>query len=131
MLKENKLLIEKAKKLSKRKQLSEEAVLGYVGCALLTKSGKTYTGKSLSGACGLGFCGEVGAILEMLKYKESEIKKIVAISNDFKCMPPCGRCREMMFQINRKNLETEIIFNENKTIKLRELLPDRWQELWE
>jgi cytidine deaminase len=127
----NKKLFEKAKNLSKEKQLSEEAVLGYVGSALLSSKGKVYTGISFTGACGLGFCAEIGAILSMLKNNETKIKKIVAISNDFKYMPPCGRCRELMFQINRKNLNTEIILGKKKIVKLKKLLPNRWQELWE
>ena len=127
----NKKLFEKAKGLSKEKRLSDEAILGYVGSALLSGSGKVYTGRSFSGACGLGFCGEVGAILSMLKNGETKIKKIVAVSNDYKCMPPCGRCRELMFQIDRKNLNTEIILGEKRVIRLKKLLPNRWQELWE
>ncbi len=126
----NKELFEKAKKLSKEKQLTEEAVLGYAGVALLTEKNKVHTGVSFTGACGQGFCGEIGAILSMLKTGETKIKKIVVVSNDHKYMPPCGRCREFMFQIDRKNLNTEIIL-ENRTIKLKELLPERWQELWD
>ena len=127
----NKKLFEKAKKLSKEKQLSEESTLGYVGSALLSGEGKVYTGVSLSGACGLSFCGEVGTILSMLKNGETIIKKIVSVSNDYKYMPPCGRCRELMFQIDRKNINTEVILGENRVVKLKKLLPSRWQELWE
>jgi len=130
MSKENFLLINEAAKLSKAKQLSDEATLGFCGSALLSDKGQIYTGVSLSGACGIGFCGEVSAILQMLSKGETKIKKIVAISNDAKCMPPCGRCREMMFQIDRNNLDTEIILGKNKSVKLKTLLPQRWQELW-
>ncbi len=127
----NNELFEQAKALSNEKQLTAEAVLGYVGAALLTETGVVYTGMSFSGACGIGYCGETGAILEMLKNGESKIKKIVAVSNDYKCMPPCGRCREMMYQADRENLNTEIILGNDKVITLKELLPERWQELWE
>jgi cytidine deaminase len=126
----NKELFKKAKKLSKERQLTGEAVSGYVGAALLTEKNKIHTGVRFSGACGLGFCGEIGAILSMLKTGETKIRKIVAVSNDFRYMPPCGRCRELMFQIDRKNLNTEIILKD-KTVKLVKLLPERWQELWE
>lgn len=126
----NKELFERAKLLSKRRRLSDEATLGYCGSALSSSKGKIYTGLSLSAACGIGFCGEVGAIMSMLKDGETRIKKIVAVSNDHKYMPPCGRCRELMFQIDRRNLDAEIILNKKKAVKLRELLPYRWQELW-
>ena len=126
----NQELFEQAKALSKHKQLTEEGNVGYVGSALLTEQGVVHTGVSFSGACGIGYCGETGAILSMLKTGESKIKKIVAVSNDFKCMPPCGRCREMMYQVDRENLNTEIIMGDS-TLTLRELLPERWQQLWE
>ena len=127
----NRELFEKAKRLSKAKQLSWEAKSGEVGSALLSGKGLIYTGVNLNGACGLQFCGEVAAILSMLKNGETKIRKIVAVSNDYKYMPPCGRCRELMFEIDRKNLNTEIILSEKKTVKLKELLPYRWQDLWE
>ena len=123
-------LFEVAKGLSREKVLSEDAVSGYVGAALLTTKGAVHTGVSLSGSCGIGYCGEVGAILSMLQSGESRIARIVAVSNDFKRMPPCGRCREMMYQVDRGNLETVLLL-EGKTMLLRELLPERWQELWE
>jgi len=126
----NKQLFEQAKKLSKQRQITPEGSLGYAATALVTEKNKIYTGISFSGVCGLGFCAEVGAILEMLKNNETKIKKIITVSNDSKLMPPCGRCRELMFQINRKNLNTEIILKD-KIIKLKNLLPERWQELWE
>ena len=126
----NEELFEKAKALSKSRQVTEEAFVGYVGSALLTETGALHTGVSFGGACGIGYCGETGAILSMLKTGETKIKTIVAVSNDYKCMPPCGRCREMMYQVDRANLETEIIL-EDSVVALRELLPERWQELWE
>lgn len=125
----NDVLFQQAKALSQHKQLTDEAILGYVGCALITDSGAVHTGVSFSGACGIGYCGEVGAILSMLKSGETYIKKIVAVSNDFQCMPPCGRCREMMYQVDRRNLNTEILLGD-VTTTLQELLPKRWQELW-
>lgn len=127
----NKELIKKAKSSAHEKQLTEEAVIGEVGSAIVTTKGKVYTGLNLSAACGLGFCGEVSAILSMIKGGESQIKKIVALSSDGKIMPPCGRCRELMFQVNRKNLNAEIILSEKKITRLSKLLPNRWQELWE
>ena len=36
---------------------------------------------------------------------------------------PCGRCREFMYQINNKNLNTKVILDKNKAVKLKELLP--------
>ena len=43
-------------------------------------------------------------------------------------LPPCGRCREFMYQINSDNLEADVIIGENKVIKLKKLLPHTWDK---
>ncbi|MBS3162873.1 hypothetical protein J4467_03025, partial [Candidatus Woesearchaeota archaeon] len=66
--------------------------------------------------------------------KEYVIKKIVATWKDEKgslfIIPPCGSCRQMMRETDPKNLETEVILDKNKVIKLKELLPywDWWKK---
>mgnify|MGYP001611949306 CR=1 FL=1 len=126
----NKKLIKKAQVIAKKKKLSNEAVSGEVGSALLTDMGNIYVGVSIDASCGIGYCGEHNAIGSMLTMGESHIKKIVAVSSDGKIMPSCGRCRELLFEINKKNLDTEVIISEKNSIKLRKLLPNRWQDLW-
>lgn len=128
---EYKSLVEQATKLSVPKKLTDEATAGYVGAALLASNGKVYTGISLTGACGIEFCGEVGAVMSMLEDGETHIKAVAAVSNDHKLMPPCGRCREMMVEVDRKNLQADIILGGNRIVKLVDIFPERWQELWE
>jgi cytidine deaminase len=53
--------------------------------------------------------------------------KIVAVGRNGKILPPCGRCREFMYQINNENLEAEVLVAENKVVKLEELLPYRFE----
>ncbi|MBU1992206.1 MAG: hypothetical protein ABH856_01815 [Patescibacteria group bacterium] len=36
---------------------------------------------------------------------------------------PCGRCREFMRQIDKHNMETEVILGKDRSVKLKELLP--------
>src|SRR3989344_8018772 len=121
-------LIQKAKEITKLNKLSDEAVAGEVGSALITDKGNVYTGVSIHAACGIGFCAEHAAIADMLKHGESRISKIVALDGDGVILSPCGRCREIIFQINHKNTETEVIIGENKLVKIKKLLPERWQE---
>lgn len=128
---EYKSLADEATKLSVPHKLTEEATAGFVGAALLASNGRVYTGVSLTGACGIQFCGEVGAIMSMLKDSVSQIKAIAAVSNDHKLMPPCGRCRELMFEIDRQNLQADMILENGRVVKLADIFPERWQELWE
>jgi cytidine deaminase len=109
---------------------SKECESGSVGAALLTKDGNVYTGVCIDTACSLGFCAEHAAVAEMLKHKESEIIMLVAITDKQKILPPCGRCRELIAQVNRANMKTRVILNQNETITLKELLPHYWLDVW-
>jgi len=97
-----------------------------VGAALLTTKGNLYTGVNIDVACGIGFCAEHSAIAEMLKNRETQIEMIVAV-NEEGILPPCGRCRELMFQINNENIHTKVYLSTEKYMTLDELLPIRWK----
>ncbi len=127
---ENSELIEKAKSVLHWRQVSDECTAADVSAALITDKGSLYLGVSLSAACGIGYCGETAAIAEMLTALETRIARLVAVSGDGKIMPPCGRCRELLYQIDRGNLETEILLEGGKSARLGDLLPERWQDLW-
>jgi len=66
----------------------------------------------------------------MITAGESRIRQIVAVNQYGTVLSPCGRCRELMFQINQGNLRTEVILGEHTTVLLEELLPKRWQDAW-
>ena len=109
---------------------SNECNSGGVGAALLTGNGNVYTGVNIDCACGIGFCAEHSAVAEMLKHKESEIEMLVAVNLKKEIAPPCGRCRELIYQVNRVNAMTKIIINERETVSLKELLPNHWLDIW-
>jgi cytidine deaminase len=98
---------------------------GSVSAALLTEAGSVYTGICLDLACGIGFCAEHSAIAEMLRSRETVIRKIVAVSVDA-ILPPCGRCRELMAQVDRRNLQCEVLLPDGEVRTLAELLPNVW-----
>ncbi len=107
--------------------LSKDLFAGSVGAALRTVDGNIYTGICIDLASGLGFCAEVSAIAEMVKNRETQIAEIVAVS-EYGIIPPCGRCRETMVQIDARNRETRVIVGENEVVTLGELLPRWWME---
>ncbi len=127
---ENNELIENARSILEWRKLSEECTAADVSSALLTGAGHVYRGVSISAACGIGFCGETSAIAQMVSAGETRVARIVALSGDGKLMPPCGRCRELLYQIDRGNLETEVLLEGGKSALLGDLLPVRWQDLW-
>ncbi len=123
-------MIEKAKTVLSPRKLSNHNSAGDVACALLSSNGNLYLGVCIDISSGIGFCAEHSAIAAMLTAGESRIAKIVAISSDGKVLPPCGRCREFMFEIDTTNLTlTDVILGENNVVKLHELLPHPYTEV--
>lgn len=102
--------------------------MGYVGAALLSTSGRLYTGVNLELYCGIGFCAEHSAVAEMVKNGETQVATMVAVTNDGVILPPCGRCRELLYQMDIANLDTDVVMDiDGSTSKLGELLPHNWQ----
>jgi cytidine deaminase len=124
----NAQLIQKAKKIVKIHKSSKDVIIGCVGCALISKKGNLYLGVSIHACCGIGFCAEHSAIASTVLNQEYQIKKIVAVYGNGTILPPCGRCRELMYEIDEKNYDTEIILGNNRAAKLKELLPEPWQK---
>ena len=113
--------------VSKERKLGRSGSYGGVGSALITRKGNIYTGTCIDVDCSLGFCAEHSAIAEMLKHGESAIKEIIAVTNQKKILPPCGRCRELIYQVDSTNKNTLVHLSENTQKKLRALLPDHWR----
>jgi cytidine deaminase len=121
----NEELIEKAKSVVHPKKVGSY-MIGDVGSALVTDKGNIYLGVCIDTGSSMGFCAEHSAIAAMVTAREYRIKKIVAVwkrEQDAYILSPCGRCREFIRQIHEDNIETEVILDINKVVKLSELLP--------
>lgn len=119
-------LIEIAKKLVSPRRLSPFVQVAGVACALVTDQGNTYTGVCIDADCGIGFCAEHNAIGQMITGGESKIETIVAYSKHGKVIAPCGRCREFIYQVDNRNIQTRILLNAGAVISLSQLLPELW-----
>ncbi|MFK7844263.1 MAG: cytidine deaminase [Rhodothermales bacterium] len=107
-------------------QLSNEwTTAGAVGAALITDKGNVYTGINVDLQCGIGFCAEHSAVASMLGERETRIEMIVAVTSAG-VVPPCGRCREMLIQLNAGNAETKVIVDAKNWMHLSDLLPNHW-----
>jgi cytidine deaminase len=104
-----------------------DRLFGEVGCALITRDGNLYLGVCIDTASGTGFCAEHSAIAAMVTAGEYSIEKIVAVWKDDNgvayTLPPCGRCREFIGQVDEGNLDTDVIMGRGKVSKLKDLLP--------
>src|SRR5512134_623105 len=124
-------MIEKARTVLSPRELYLGNSAGDVACALLSSAGNLYLGVCIDISSGIGFCAEHSAIAAMITAGESRIAKIVAIWGENTVLPPCGRCRELMYQIDETNLDsTDVILGESTVVKLRDLLPHPSNEIW-
>ena len=118
-------LIEAARSVVGKFNLQLDFTAGAVAAALRTVDGNIYTGICIDITCGLGFCAEVSAIAQMLIKRETQIIQIVAVGKTI-ILPPCGRCRETIAQVDGRNLDCQVIVSDNEEVPLRELLPRHW-----
>ena len=120
-------LVQIARQLVGEFRTNHDCVAGGVAAALIGRNGHVYTGICIDTACSLGSCAEYSAIAEMLKARESEIDTIVAVCGS-EIVAPCGRCRELIRQINSANATTRIIIAPGRVATLSELLPFEWSD---
>jgi len=41
-------------------------------------------------------------------------------------LSPCGRCRELIYQVDPGNAETRVLLPNDRVTTVRALLPDHW-----
>lgn len=121
-------LYEAARKVQNNRTISPFIDAGGVAAAILTKAGNIYVGVCIDTASTLGMCAERNAIANMITNGESQIDKVVAVMPDGRVGSPCGACREYMMQLDKDSGEIEILLelDTQKTVKLKELIPDWW-----
>jgi len=108
--------------------LSDCVEAGGVAAAILSGSGAVYTGVCIDANCSLGFCAEHAAIAALVTAGESRILKVVAVHWDGEVLPPCGRCREFIAQLDAGNMDAEVMVGNDRVMTVRELLPHYWRE---
>ena len=96
-----------------------------VGAALLTKSGKVFTGCNVENSSfGASMCAERVAVFKAVSEGEREFDAIAVVTDTEDPAMPCGMCRQVLsefsmdIKIYAANLNGKV-----KTTTLRELLP--------
>lgn len=122
----NQLLITSASSVLRPHRVGDR-LFGDVAATLLTEAGHQFSGVCIDTGSGTGFCAEHGAIAAMVTAGEYRIAAIVAVWRDDRgrlyVLPPCGRCREFIRQIDPANLDTTVVLGRDRSAPLRQLLP--------
>ena len=111
------------------KVISDYVTAGGVSAAVLSTSGKIYTGVCIDTSCTLGICAERNAIFNMITNGEYEIARVLCIPPNKGKGAPCGACRELMAQLmpgRYKDIEIMIDYGADRVMKLGELTPEWW-----
>mgnify|MGYP004485021659 FL=1 len=118
-----------AKAVQNDRTISSYVEAGGVAAAILSASGRIYTGVCVDTCSTLGICAERNAIFNMITTGEQKISKVLAVMPDGSCGAPCGACRELMVQLmpdDYKGVEIMMDFNSGRTVTLGELTPEWW-----
>ena len=122
-------LSDAAKAVQQERRISEYVTCGEVAAAILSKSGKIYTGVCIDTCSTLGICAERNAIFNMITNGEQQIDKVIAILPDGSTGAPCGACRELMVQLmpgSYQDIEIMVDYATGRTVKLGEITPEWW-----
>lgn len=118
-----------ARKVQYERKISSWIEDGSVSAAILTEKGNIYVGVSVDTACSLGMCAERNAIANMITNGEHQIRRIMAIGQNGKVIPPCGACRELMSQLmpeHYRSIQIMLDYESKKIVSLGDIAPNWW-----
>lgn len=113
----------------KERRISDYVTCGEVSAAILSGSGRIYTGVCIDTCSTLGICAERNAIFHMITNGEQVIEKVIAILPDGSSGAPCGACRELMVQLmpeKYKGVQIMMDYEAESVVTLGELTPAWW-----
>ena len=113
----------------KERRISDYVTCGEVSAAILSGSGRIYTGVCIDTCSTLGICAERNAIFHMITNGEAEIQKVIAILPDGSSGAPGGACRELMVQLmpeKYKGVQIMMDYEAESVVTLGELTPAWW-----
>ena len=104
-----------------------------VGAALLTKSGKIFTGCNVENiSFRLTVCAEEAAVAAAISGGEKEFVAIAVVTDSNEPAMPCGGCRQVLAEFNPDiEIITATTNGRSQTVLLSELLPSPKQGILE
>ncbi len=96
-----------------------------VGAALLTSSGKIYTGCNIENSSfSLTVCAERTAIFKAISEGSTKFKAMAICTDSSEIIPPCGACRQVMLDLT-PNIDVILTNSKGKSLvmKANSLLP--------
>ena len=115
-----KLLMDKAKEASKASYSPFSRFA--VGAAILTSSGKVYSGCNVENSSfGLTICAERTAIFKAVSEGEREVLAVAIYSPNSDSCYPCGACRQVLFEFQGDEDEILVITENLGELEVKKL----------
>lgn len=127
-------MIDLDKLIEVAKQVRENSYSPYsnykVGCALLTKDGKIFSGCNIENDALASICAERVAFVKAISEGEKEFEAMVVLGgkDDLIYTSPCGCCRQFISEFCDKDFTIYMYYDDNKIDKktIGDLLPDNF-----
>lgn len=108
--------------------LADDRVHGDVAAIVVAESGEVFGGVCVD-TTSWGICAERSALAAMITAGQYRFTKVVALcrsldTGHIHVLAPCGICREFMRQIAPENLDAEVVLGRERSMTLRQLLPE-------
>jgi len=121
--------------ISTAKQARENSYSPYsnfkVGCALLSKDGRIFSGCNIENSGIMSICAERVAFAKAISegVKEFEAILLVGGKDELIYTTPCGYCRQFMLEFCNKDFPVYLCYDNDKIEKLtlEELLPHNFE----
>lgn len=121
-------LYKEAKKKIKTHEIPPFIEAGTNACALLTESGKMYSGVSITSNTNINTSAEKSAIIAMFNDNEHTIKKMVILNELEEVIPPSTECFDYLLELGLSTEDMEILvdYEKKEILPLSELIPSWW-----
>lgn len=126
--------LELIKEAKKAKEFSYSPYSGFrVGAALLTKSGKVFTGCNIENAAySPTNCAERTAVFKAVSEGEREFEGIAVVGDGEDCLAPCGVCRQVLLEFCNPKEFYVLMAGSGETYKkmtLAQLMPESFSKV--
>lgn len=109
------------------RRLNKHSKISDAVAVIESASNKIYVGVSLVATCGVGYCAEQAALSQMLNDGETLVSKILVLEKCGAILTPCGRCIELLTQVDMNNSEAQVFVEHGDTLRLKELFQYDWK----
>jgi cytidine deaminase len=96
-----------------------------VGAAIEDEDGRVFTGCNVESATyGLSVCAERVAVLKAISEGAAKLKRIVVVADTDTLTPPCGACRQILWEFcGHAEITLANLSEKQETLSIKQIFP--------